>query len=257
MTVPGLGGQQPAPQNSAPAAQLTPGVTPGSTGQVVATRVIIIGPGGELLVYSPTAGAGNLILSIAGSAGTDAFGNSFPAGLTVGPPAGPQVNIAVSGGIGRELFTPGNTAFNGGYIEGGTNGSPTYSSLALIGPQSTDPAHDDYMEETFNSANASGTSTANIQWFYVDTSGVSHEIGQANGTGWEFFGNVEVTGTLQVDSSLNVTGTLTVNGSSSTGTAGLPNGTISGTSGAASAGTAHTHGGGSYAVTSGVHSHTL
>lgn len=47
-----------------------------------------------------------------------------------------------------------------------------------------------------------------------------------------------------------------VQGQSSTSTNGLPNGQITGTSGAQSTGTAHTHGGGSYAVTSGQHSHT-
>ena len=81
MTYPGLGGQQPPPQNASPAGQLTPGVTPGVSGQVVATRVIIIGSGGELLVYSPTAAAGNLVASVAGAAGTDSFGNSFPEGI--------------------------------------------------------------------------------------------------------------------------------------------------------------------------------
>jgi hypothetical protein len=70
-------------------------------------------------------------------------------------------------------------------------------------------------------------------------------------------------GTLELSAAGNVSisGNLTVSGtfsaSGDTGTAGLPNGTISGTSGSASAGTAHTHGAGSYAVTDGVHSHTL
>ena len=69
-----------------------------------------------------------------------------------------------------------------------------------------------------------------------------------------------------------MTTTLTVNGTdvqstlnaiisalsgASTSNNGLANGTISGTSGAQSAGTAHTHGGGSYAVNDGHHSHTL
>ena len=49
------------------------------TNQVV-SQVIIAGSGGELLVYSPTAAAGNLISSIAAQAGTDSFGNHFLAG---------------------------------------------------------------------------------------------------------------------------------------------------------------------------------
>jgi len=70
-------------------------------------------------------------------------------------------------------------------------------------------------------------------------------------------GNVSISGNLTVSGTFAAsgdTGTPTIN---STSTNGLANGTISGTSGAASAGTAHTHGGGSYAVTSGQHSHDL
>jgi hypothetical protein len=81
VTYPGLGGQQAPPQNAAPAGQLVPGVQPGVTGQIVATRVVIIGSGGELFVYSPTRAAGNLIASIAGAAGTDPLGNHFLAGV--------------------------------------------------------------------------------------------------------------------------------------------------------------------------------
>jgi hypothetical protein len=76
MTYPGLGGQQSPPQNAAPAGQLVPGVQPGVSSQIIASRVIIIGTGGELLVYSPTAASGNLIASIAGAATTDSFGDN-------------------------------------------------------------------------------------------------------------------------------------------------------------------------------------
>jgi hypothetical protein len=50
------------------------------TNQIV-SNVTIIGSGGELFVYSPTAAAGNLIASIAAAAGTDQFGNNFLAGV--------------------------------------------------------------------------------------------------------------------------------------------------------------------------------
>jgi hypothetical protein len=82
VTFPGLGGQQPPPQNSTPALQPVPGIQAGTSGQVVARRVIIIGTMGELLVYSPTAAAGNLVASIAGGAGTDSYGNTYLEGIT-------------------------------------------------------------------------------------------------------------------------------------------------------------------------------
>jgi hypothetical protein len=48
---------------------------------VVASKVIIIGTQGELLVYSPTQAAGNLIASIAGAATTDSDGNQVLQGV--------------------------------------------------------------------------------------------------------------------------------------------------------------------------------
>ena len=65
-----------------------------------------------------------------------------------------------------------------------------------------------------------------------------------NGSGGASFGAVAVA-------------SLTIGGSSNTGNANLSNSGISGTSGAASAGTAHTHGGGSYAVANDSHHHPL
>lgn len=247
MTFPGLGGQQPPPQNSAPAGQLTPGIQPGASGQVVASRVIIIGTGGELLVYSPTAGAGNLILSIAGNAGTDPFGNAFPAGLTVGAASGPQVEINTTAGHGQVTITPGSTSFVGGVLEGATSATtPAYASMAILGPASTNASHDDYMEETFNSANSSGTSSANIGWFYVNTSGAPVELGTLDSTDWTMSVNLHVSGALfgtggvlTIGDNVDIVGTLSVNGSTSTGG---PDSTLSGlTTSGASAGTAHTH----------------
>jgi hypothetical protein len=81
MTFPGLGGQQPPPQNAAPSGQLTPGVTPGVTGQVIARRVIIVGANGEFLVYNPAIAAGDLAVSIAGVAGTGLAGDTVEPGV--------------------------------------------------------------------------------------------------------------------------------------------------------------------------------
>lgn len=58
------------------------GTQPGTTQPViVATKVIIIGPNGELLVYNPTVALNNLVASVTGTAKTDA-GNSVLPGLT-------------------------------------------------------------------------------------------------------------------------------------------------------------------------------
>ena len=54
-----------------------------SPGLVEAQTVIIEGSKGGLFVYSPSAGLGNLVLSIAAMEGTDKYGNSYPAGQTI------------------------------------------------------------------------------------------------------------------------------------------------------------------------------
>jgi len=160
VTYPGLGGQQPPPQNASPAAQLVPGVQPGTTGQVVASRVIIIGSGGELLVYSPTQGAGNLIASIAGTTGTDPFGNNFLSGTAsygsafaasllggavqyyTGSLAGGWTataiieadslgNLLIAAGAGRVVETPNNV------LDDGSGNASILGTLSVGGSTST------------------------------------------------------------------------------------------------------------------------
>jgi hypothetical protein len=125
MTYPGLGGQQPPPQNATPAGQLTPGVTPGVTGQIVATRVIIVGANGELLVYAPTAGAGNLVASVAGAAAVDPFGNNLVAGH-----ASYAGNFATSLNAGFIQFYTGSLA--GGWSTTGSIAADTLGDLAIL-----------------------------------------------------------------------------------------------------------------------------
>ena len=67
-----------APAAQPPAYGTQPGV---NQAVIVATKVIIIGPNGELLVYNPSAGLNNLVASVTGTAKTDA-GNSVLPGLT-------------------------------------------------------------------------------------------------------------------------------------------------------------------------------
>jgi hypothetical protein len=84
MTSP-YGPPQESPLN-APAGAVTPiGVQPGVSPGVVFASIIIVtgGAGSGVFIYSPSPGAGNLIGSWAGSAGTDPYGNAYPKGLSV------------------------------------------------------------------------------------------------------------------------------------------------------------------------------
>jgi len=45
--------------------------------------IIVSGAGGEILVYSPTPGLGNLIFALASAGDTDPYGNTYRAGITL------------------------------------------------------------------------------------------------------------------------------------------------------------------------------
>jgi hypothetical protein len=50
-------------------------------GTITGATIVADGVNGEFLVYSGTPAAGNLVLSVSASAGSDGFGNSYPAGI--------------------------------------------------------------------------------------------------------------------------------------------------------------------------------
>lgn len=66
-------------------------LSPGARAGIFRGRLVIIGgagpPGSGLYVYNPSVGAGNLVDSIAASAGTDSQGNIVDAGITTYNPA--------------------------------------------------------------------------------------------------------------------------------------------------------------------------
>lgn len=102
------------PQNAPPAAQMTPGLQPGTDGVIFANIVVIYGPNAGIFIYSPAPGPGNLIGSWAGSAGTDVYGNTYPQGISAA--AGALLTIGTtSGGIVTGTAIPADlvTAYGG------------------------------------------------------------------------------------------------------------------------------------------------
>jgi hypothetical protein len=207
MTYPGLGGQQEPPQNASPAGQLVPGVQPGVTGQIVASRVIIVGAGGELLVYNPSAGAGNLVVSITGQATTDPFGNQVRQGVAdyvtvAGDEIAVQLGLGSFAGTGAAgLFTHDQThpASSDPFI-GATNSSSTACVAVLY------------------SGNTTGLSSgAGIEAEDSVTSGVTGGTVNIVAGQLLFQGATLFNGTTLTVTNANVTGTLTVAGSTSTG----------------------------------------
>lgn len=149
------------------------------------SQVIIEGdlPSSGLFVYSATPGSGDLSISIAAAAGTDDFGNAYPAGLniegagmiTVSEPA----SIRFLSGQPFEA-TPGNIAANFG-------GSPEFLYLGINGPSANVSDRGDFVSANFLSANDLGTSSANLEFVYNDTTGGFHEYAALDTTGFNIF----------------------------------------------------------------------
>ena len=138
-------------------------------------QIIILSlPGGfsGLFGYAPAPGPGNLVISITNQAGTDPFGNPYPAGISVGPTTGPQVNI--TGGNPAVVKFPLNDASfsSDPAMYGQINiGPPKYAALQIDGPRVPVAAHHDFVEVQLNSPNSDGSSSANLSLDYTDSNG--------------------------------------------------------------------------------------
>jgi hypothetical protein len=138
--------------------------------------LIISATGGftGLFIYSPAPGPGNLITSIAPNAGTDPFGNHYPAGITQGFNTASQVEI--SGGSPATVSFPTNDAAfslaDPSMASAVVGSGPTrFGQLFLSGAQIPITGHRDIVQFALNSPNANGSSTANGLLVYVPTTG--------------------------------------------------------------------------------------
>lgn len=109
-----------------------------------------------------------------------------------------QIVIAGSGGEGTIQIQLNNVHFVGGEINGAVVGSPAYASTGIYGPAGTLSGHTDYVAIGLNSANSSGTSTANMQFFYYPPSGAGVATAVYNNDGWTFYTPVTCTDGLNL-----------------------------------------------------------
>lgn len=134
MTMPGLGGQQPAPMNAPGAGQPGIGVQPGVTaGVIVAHYVIVTGSAGGVFVYSGTPAAGNPPIAWMASAATDPYGNILP---------------STTGVAGSGTFSAGETVISdaGVFVYSGTPAAGNLPDFVIAnGSSLTDPFGGNYL----------------------------------------------------------------------------------------------------------------
>jgi hypothetical protein len=108
----------------------------GWSNQITSLIIIEEGTGfSGLFFYSPTIGAGNLIISIASQAGTDPYGNKYQQGVAVySSETGPYADL-VDGGLALSIGEAYD-AFGRGIIVAGTQGAGAtlQSILTITGP---------------------------------------------------------------------------------------------------------------------------
>lgn len=169
--------------------------------------------GGESLYYDPAPGAGNLIMSIAATAGTDPYGNTFERGLawytSTGAPAvqlGDDIPALLNGEQGVVAYdVPG--ARWAGLTNGSVAFAPTtrpYASSAALGLvyiSSTDP---DAMRVLVRSGRTASYPAQQHALVYIDSSatGAPAEVTMVAESGatddflLDVHGNVEITGQI-------------------------------------------------------------
>lgn len=127
--------------------------------------IILSLPGGYtgLFGYQPAPGPGNLVISITAQAGTDPFGNPYPAGIQVGPASGPQVEIT-GGNPATVSFPINDPAITSQPVLFGfetTPGPAQWAGLAVQGAGINLAGHRDIVSIGMNSPSKDGSSSAN------------------------------------------------------------------------------------------------
>lgn len=239
-------------------------------GEITTTTVVVQGGTGGVFIYSGSPASGNLIVAIAGAAGSDSESNSYIEGVQIGP-SGNKAQIQLiptipDGNAAQIAFPMPNQATalsNTPNISAGVISDSDAVDLIISGPALGTADDEDWVQIIMYSNDEIGDS-AHCDFKYIDTSGGATTVATYDADGWTFNGDVTFGSGVTFEGDVTIEGNLTVNGSlngvtlpvsGTSDTDGLPDGTISGTSGAASTGTAHTHGPGSFAVTDGQHSH--
>jgi hypothetical protein len=144
-------------------------------GTFFGTNFIINSSG--IFIYSGTPAAGNLILSLAGAAGVDSFGNTYSQGLTAGASGtAEKVVVGISGGAPLIYFLSAiGTALNNAALMLNISGAGTAAHDDLVIKSSQDNAHQSYVAINLNGNSNDGvTQLSSLAEAYVDAGGTPH-----------------------------------------------------------------------------------
>lgn len=151
------------------------------SGEYVGTDFIIDDSG--IFFYSGAPATGNLVVSIAAVAGTDAYGNTYPSGFSLSG-GGRSVVLGLTGGSPLEYFVTGLAAtMNSAAIQALVQGSGTsaYDFLQILSAEDT--TQKTLMLIGLGGASADGTTVPEFTVQYKDASNTFHTEFQVSPTG--------------------------------------------------------------------------
>lgn len=163
-------------------------------GQFEGTDFVIDNAG--IFFYNGTPAAGNLLISIANTAGTDAFTNTYPEGISISQ-NGESVVLGLTGGAPLIYFVSGTPNLtNGAALQDITLGAGTgrYDFLQILSAENT--TNNDLVLQGFGGSSQDGTQLAEIIQQYKDNLGVFHTFYTLTKNGAVFPLGVAVNGTL-------------------------------------------------------------
>jgi hypothetical protein len=138
-----------------------------------------------LFFYSPSIGPGNLVGSWSVNAGTDPYGNPYPAGLNIQSGPG-SIVINGQGGEVQEFFFTGNPATKAlpCFIAAEPIGSGTAEIDQFLVQGAANTTHPEYALLAMTSNNTAGTSPAKMFFTYVSEAGAGENYAILSAAGF-------------------------------------------------------------------------
>lgn len=151
-----------------------------SGGTVTGAKIIATGASGEILGYTGTPAAGNLIFAVSPVAGNDGLGNSYDQGITI-TNGSSSVVISETGGSPIVYLVSGRSQIvNSSAIQAMGQGSGTSGFDQIDYSGAEDNTQLDTVGFSMTSSSSDGTALPLIKWVYKDPSGTFHQLMELN-----------------------------------------------------------------------------
>jgi hypothetical protein len=167
-----------------------------ASGATAVTGTVAVSQAPLSIAVAGTITPRKLLVSLASQSGSDDYGNAFPAGVQVGAAAdGPQVQLLPNvAGAAQVAFPIPGQPVTPPNIAGGWNGAE--GILEMSGPQSTAAGYMDWAQILlFSNGGGGAIAVFNL----IDTTGAVHTIATYSAGGWNFYGTINISGSLFVN----------------------------------------------------------